>query len=333
MNCVVREVKNATGVITTVAGSGAWGNSGENGPATNATFNMPVGVSVDTSGNLFICDYGNEQISEVNASNGVITLIAGNGIWGYSGDGGPAAAASLCCPCGVAVDSADNVYIADYENNRIREVAAGGGVAITVIVAPQEPTNVAATPVGSGEIDLSWSGDGTATSYTVQRGTPVGAAVASYQFAVVDDGQSSGQTVITITTPQGAAPGGYLELSFTLSDNSVWESAPINNDLTNVDSAFAFSPFGISPFGSETSCNGSNVTTITLSGAIQSASMDDSQINYGVAYSWTTVATPSVCSFSDTGLSPSTAYQYQISASNAAGTSGTAIATASTTSG
>ena len=105
----IRKVSN--GVITTVAGNGTQGFSGDNGPATSAQLNGPDGVAVDSAGNLYIADTDNNRIRKV--SNGVITTVAGNGTSGFSGDNGPATSAQLDDPYGVAVDSAGNLYIAD----------------------------------------------------------------------------------------------------------------------------------------------------------------------------------------------------------------------------
>ncbi len=122
----VRKVSN--GVITTVAGNGTEGYSGDNGPATSAELGYPVAVAVDTAGNLYVTDFSNQRIRIV--SNGVIATAAGNGDAGYSGDGGPAASASLNFPMGIAAGPAGSVYVADVDNNRIRKVA--NGVIITV---------------------------------------------------------------------------------------------------------------------------------------------------------------------------------------------------------
>jgi len=125
----VRKVSN--GVIATVAGGGA--SLGDNGPAISAQLSAPAGIAIDSAGNLYIADAADNRIRKV--SNGVITTVAGNGTPGFGGDNGAATSAQLHDPGGVAVDSAGNVYIADTQNNRIREVSngiiatvAGGGL-------------------------------------------------------------------------------------------------------------------------------------------------------------------------------------------------------------
>ena len=120
-NYRIRKVSN--GVITTIAGNGTPGFSGDNGPATSAQLDFPYGVAVDSAGSLYIGDSGHNRIRKV--SNGVITTVAGNGTPGFSGDNGPAISAQLNGPSGVAVDSAGNLYIADYLNQRIRKVSGG----------------------------------------------------------------------------------------------------------------------------------------------------------------------------------------------------------------
>jgi sugar lactone lactonase YvrE len=124
LNNRIRKVTPA-GIITTVAGNGSSGWSGDGGPATSASLSGPNGVVVDQSGNLFIADLGNLRIRKVT-STGIITTVAGNGTYGYSGDGGPASSAALRSPTGVAVDAGGNLFIADTGNNRIREVTSAG---------------------------------------------------------------------------------------------------------------------------------------------------------------------------------------------------------------
>ncbi len=127
----IRDV-TANGLITTVAGNGLAGYSGDGGPATNASLNSPRGVAADAAGNLFISDMGNQRIREVG-TNGVITTLAGNGSEGYSGDGGMATNASLNYPFGLAVDAADDLFIADEDNNVIREIIPSGNSPILAL--------------------------------------------------------------------------------------------------------------------------------------------------------------------------------------------------------
>jgi uncharacterized protein (TIGR03437 family) len=120
----IRKV-STNGVITTVAGNGTAGFSGDGGPATSASLNMASygQLAVDKSGNLFFSDGANNRIRKVSA-NGIISTVAGNGAAGFSGDGGPATFASLNMPQGIALDAAGNLFIADYNNNCIREMLA-----------------------------------------------------------------------------------------------------------------------------------------------------------------------------------------------------------------
>ena len=124
LNNRIRKV-NSLGIISTVAGNGTAGFSGDGGPATAAELNNPYGVTVDNSGNLYITDKLNQRIRKVNTS-GIITTIAGNGTAGYAGDGGPATAAEFLNPSGLTFDNAGNLYIADRSNNRVRKIATTG---------------------------------------------------------------------------------------------------------------------------------------------------------------------------------------------------------------
>src|SRR5258706_15189209 len=113
------------GVITAVAGNGTFGHSGDGGLATSAQIGGPHGVAVDSVGNLYISDKGSERVRRVDTA-GEITTVAGNGTFGYSGDGGQATSAQLHGPADVGGDTAGNLYIADPGNNRIRKVDANG---------------------------------------------------------------------------------------------------------------------------------------------------------------------------------------------------------------
>ncbi|HBY62448.1 MAG TPA: hypothetical protein DEH78_21710, partial [Solibacterales bacterium] len=127
INNRVRKV--AAGVITTVAGTGTAGFTGDGGPATTASLRAPAGVAVDAAGNLFIADTGNQRIRKVTAG-GIISTIAGTGSPGFAGDGGPAVNARLNSPWGLALDGAGNLYFSDLENRRVRKIE--GGIVTTV---------------------------------------------------------------------------------------------------------------------------------------------------------------------------------------------------------
>ncbi len=114
-----------TGIISTFAGNGTLGFSGDGGQATAAEFHAPSSMTLDASGNLYVADTWNQRIRKINTS-GVINTIAGNGSAGYSGDGGQATAAELNYPWGVTIDALGNLYISDQVNNRIRKVATTG---------------------------------------------------------------------------------------------------------------------------------------------------------------------------------------------------------------
>jgi hypothetical protein len=124
INCRIRKV-TVGGVISTVAGRGGYGFSGDGGPAISAQLRAPLGIAVDAIGNIYIADTENHRIRKVT-TDGVIRTIAGNGIAGFGGDGGPAISAQLNHPETVAIDSAGNLYITDIDNQRIRKVTPAG---------------------------------------------------------------------------------------------------------------------------------------------------------------------------------------------------------------
>ena len=112
-------------ITTVVDAAGSEGVGGDGGPATAAQLNFPTGVAADAAGNLFIADTFNNRIRKVSA-NGIITTVAGTGARGFGGDGGPATAAQLNYPQGVAVDAAGSLFIADTGNMVVRKVSASG---------------------------------------------------------------------------------------------------------------------------------------------------------------------------------------------------------------
>ncbi len=175
----IREVMAGTGIIQTVAGNGMFGSGGDGGPAINASLNRPEGVFVDAVGNIFIADTGNERIRKVSAGTGVIMPLAGNGTFGFSGDGGPATSAMLAQPNDVFGDASGNLFITDQANARIRKVIAGTAVIQTVA------GNGAFSPVGcKTSLDACIGNGGPATSSTI--GFPYAAFVDSSGNLFID---------------------------------------------------------------------------------------------------------------------------------------------------
>ena len=199
----IRKVSNA--VITTVAGNGLTGFTGDNGPATSAQLYFPSGVTLDSIGNLYVAD--TDRIRKV--SNGVITTVAGNGYTGFSGDNGPATSAQLdLFPYGgIAVDSADNLYIADSNNYRIRKVSNG----------------VMTTVAGTGYPGFS-SDNGPATS--AELSLPAGIEVDSSGNLYIADAYANRIRKISNGVITTAAGSGNLGFS---GDNGPATSAEMND--------------------------------------------------------------------------------------------------------
>ena len=140
----VRKVTASTGIIDTIAGSGASSFLGDEDTATSANLFYPYAVAVDSVGNIYIADTVNDRIRKVTKLTGIITTYAGTGSCDYSGDEGEATSATLCRPRGVALDSLGNVYIADCDNTRVRKVTASTGIITSF----------------AGTDDYDYSGDG-----------------------------------------------------------------------------------------------------------------------------------------------------------------------------
>ena len=189
-NLRVRRV-DASGTITTVAGTGVNTFGGDNGPATSAGLPAPTGVAVDGAGNLYIAE-SDHRVRRVDPA-GIITTFAGTGVQGFSGDDGPAISAQLDTPTSVAVDSDGNVYIVDSDNNRIRRV---------------DPTGVITTVAGSAT--LGYTGDG-GPATSAQLSAPQGISVdAAHNLYIADTANSVIRRVDPtgmITTVAGSGAG------------------------------------------------------------------------------------------------------------------------------
>lgn len=150
----VRRIDARTGVITTFAGTGRGGYSGDGGPADRAMIGLPSDVAVNARGDLYIADPANNRIRVVDGATGIMTTFAGTGEAGFGGDGGPATEARLRTPFGVSVAPDGSVYISDTDNHRIRRVDPTTGVIETV--------------AGDGTADFGGDG-GPATSASLAR--------------------------------------------------------------------------------------------------------------------------------------------------------------------
>jgi sugar lactone lactonase YvrE len=149
----------ATGTITTIAGRAGRGFSGDGGPATAARLSAPRTMATDASGNVYFVDTENNRVRRIDAA-GIITTIGGTGVAGFSGDGGPAIAARLNTPHGIAVDASGNVFVADPPNHRIRRIS---------------PTGTISTVAGNGA--QGYNGDGrpaTTASLAYPKGVEIG---------------------------------------------------------------------------------------------------------------------------------------------------------------
>lgn len=156
-NNVIRKINSKTGTIKTVAGNGYGAGPGDvdncgttvtGVKATKTPICNPFGLAVDSAGNLFFSS--SSQVLEVSASTGLLTVVAGNGSYGYSGDGGPAVDAALSWIPGVAVDQQDNIYIADNGNCAIRMVKAQTGIITSLVGTPTSPWSGACGLAGDG---------------------------------------------------------------------------------------------------------------------------------------------------------------------------------------
>lgn len=128
----IRRIDATTGIITTVAGTGTPSFSGDGAQATAATLNVPTALVIDSPGNLYIADTGNHRIRKITATTGIITTVAGTGTQGFSGDSAPATQANIDSPAGLALDTLNNLYLADTHNHRIRKITAATGIITTL---------------------------------------------------------------------------------------------------------------------------------------------------------------------------------------------------------
>jgi hypothetical protein len=193
---VIRKI-GTNGYITRVAGNGTAGSSGNGGPATAAQLSMSGGgcVNVDRAGNIYICNTSGNTIQKVNASTGIINVIAGTGVSGFTGDGGAATAAKIYNPFGICIDAAGNIYFSDQLNYRIRKIT---------------PSGVISTIIGTGSNASSGDGGpGTAARVSQPRDLVLDNSGNLY---IVDGNNYIRKYIIAtgiISTIAGTGTGGY----------------------------------------------------------------------------------------------------------------------------
>ena len=214
-----------TGIVSVIAGNGTPGYQGDGGPASSAELNSPDGLALDGAGNLYIADARNNLIRKVDAKTGLISTVAGFPgspcCSSQFGDGGPATSASLSFPNGVALDSADNLYISDYSHQRVRKVSASTGI-ITTFAGSESGTE------SSGD-----GGPATSATFTLISGLAIDSAdnvyiVAGYDGRIRKITASTG--IITTVAGNGNRYG-------TSGDGGPATSAEINPNYIAFDSA------------------------------------------------------------------------------------------------
>ena len=286
-NYRIRRVNLASGVITTIAGTGTFGSGGDGGQATAATIGDPGGLAFDAAGNLYIADYGKDRVRKVNTVTGVITTLAGTGTGGSSGDGGPATAANLNGSRGVAVDAAGDVYIADSGNDRIQELAAPANVVVagataSAVTGPVTATYGSKLSVSATLTDGAAALAGQLVTFSL-NGSSVGTAVTNVSGVASLSGISlAGYSAGTYTSYVSAAFAGFWSLpAASATANLVVTAAPTATRVAATPAAIAFgqsatlavtvtaaAPGGGTPSGGTVTFydNGTAVGTATLSG-------------------------------------------------------------------
>jgi hypothetical protein len=292
-NCRVREINASTGVITTIAGTGVCSFTGD-GLGVSSAVAYPQGLAVDANDNLFIGDYSNRV--RWLAPNGFITTIAGTGAAGYNGDGGLATAALLSEPTGVALDSAGNILVSDYNNLRVRKITAfsalntsTGNLAfgLTSVGSTSSPQTLTLSAYGPVTI----SNIATSTNYSEADNCP----------ASLSNGNTCTMYVYFVPTGSGALPG-----NLTVNSNGFFNQTNTVN-LTGLGSAISLAGAPLT-FGNQLVTTTSAAKTVTVKnngstavtmGAITSTNTTDYAISANTCpASGSTLAGGSSCTIS-----------------------------------
>ncbi|HEY6342781.1 MAG TPA: NHL repeat-containing protein [Bryobacteraceae bacterium] len=227
---------DANGILTRFAGTGAYGLSGDGGPALSAQLAWPAGLAFDSSGNLFIADDANHRIRKVTPA-GIISTVAGSTA-GYSGDGGPATGAQLNWPTAVALDATGNLYIADTSNQVVRKVSAGG-VITTFATGLNRPEGLAVD--SSGDVYI-------ADYTTVDEDCCCGETV--YTGRIVEMPAGGGTMVLTAGPPGLSGPEGMT----IDSAGNVYVADAIGDQIWKISAGGVFSVVAGNTLGYQNAC-------------------------------------------------------------------------------
>ena len=217
---VIRKVTASTGIITTIAGTGTAGYSGDGGAATSAQIAQPSALAVNAAGDLFFFDLGNNVIRKI--SNGVVSTVAGNGVRGYSGDNGPALNAQLGQSYGLTVDASGRIYVADIDSNLLR-VIVPGTVACTYAVSP---------------LDSRVDAAGGTVTLNITTGATCAWSMTGLPDWITASGNTSGSGTANVTLVIAANPAAARNASLTVAGSAVTIAQPA------VPCTYALSPTG-----------------------------------------------------------------------------------------
>jgi uncharacterized protein (TIGR03437 family) len=279
---LIRKV-GTNGIITTIAGTnGSPGFSGDGGPAKSAKLHNPSGVAVDSAGNVYIADASNNRIRKIDTSGNISTVAGSTNTFSTGvGDGGAATSANLNLPKGVALDSAGNLYIADYGNYRVRKVTNG----------------VISTVAGNGYNSVTYGSYGEGGQATSAPVTPYNIAIDSSGNIYIADSQDNIVRKVTVSTGIITTPAGNSYAGFTGDGASALQASLNNPQGVAVDSAgnIFIADTGNSSIREVTVSNG-NIATIAGMDGTPGSTGDG-----GLALS-ATLSNPSALALTSTGL-------------------------------